>query len=505
MEYALCADCGWRGLSIAKHLARSPMCDANKEPRPTPSPLEAASVITEALEKKSKEMRALVASNIAKQILVHNASYTAVNASIKETRQAMILAADMLSCEIGQKLGVATEEVASYVKPAIKDRADIYKGLDTTKRQLAYLKSELPYVAPKSVHLGSRNVTYEEPDGDETNFKEAEAYAEHLSVVDQIINIMEASPKAAKAILAQSDLLKSGMKNRPVPTTIASPLDGTNIRAHPFLQEPILDDPRVVVTQINLSADEVDTTNPCGIARGLYKLFGMEFSLVALPVEMRHDPKFIGLAALAYHTCAACRLRRRCAHRRCRAADHANPLAASALAVAGLVVAAAIAIAIAVAVAVAALPAAAVAARSPTAPPSIILACPRSTRAVQGYQGVHRRVRHRRRQRAHAGAAGGRRRVDAGRALHVWCADARGARAAQGAHRPQRRGAGARSAPAPPRQPRASPMPAPCQPRPCKPRTSPVPARLRPSPPLLVSRLSQSPGRSRTLAQWAEP
>lgn len=213
----VCAECGGGYSNLAMHLR---YCEGSKAP-PTPpkedahSPpaqlaLDIGCVISE------ETMRANVAGDLADMRFERGMDEPDIQ-MIKEKVRAWEL--ELNETRVSQLRSLVREGVTDEELHSLLD-FDIFKGLATTRQELAYAKRNLPYIEPRINMITKTDIVVS------------------FAVSDLIVRKMQHDMKFRQTVLAKSNEWKRGDKWCKPPERLSDISDGIKARYHPHLMRP---------------------------------------------------------------------------------------------------------------------------------------------------------------------------------------------------------------------------------------------------------------------------
>ena len=241
---------------MTTHMQHSPGCmpaELRFDPEEPPSP-----PVAEQLDhgvRVAPSRKKMVAKCLAKLIIKHGVHHTAVASLVGSFTEILGEVGDGLWRDIAATIQLPMHGTRGVLMhEVIKTHLHLFAGLETAKRQLAFIKEMLPYVEPVSAYLGERPQVYEEADGTVTTFKEKHAVVCNLDIQERLQHLINQTQQGAN-ILAASEKICEGTKNWCDAEAIEDVMDASNFREHRGMQEPQPPDTVVVVLQAH--ADEV--------------------------------------------------------------------------------------------------------------------------------------------------------------------------------------------------------------------------------------------------------
>ena len=247
----VCASCGASYNDLAAHLRWHPECDDEDYPELVATSecsdfdyildLEPDSTLA-ALA--SDDLRDRVASDLAELRLEHGYGDKDIE-RLKGMVQTWVAMRDRSSHRNLAPL-LRKDAKPEKVAAALGQRC-IFEGIETSKRELAHTKSDVPYLEPREVQLS------DDPNDKVVSF----------DICDLIARKLQHDSNFRKKAEACSDVLKSGAKYQTSPDgALENTLDGDEARFHPHLWRPAeADEEFDLRVPLQFQCDEVEVTS----------------------------------------------------------------------------------------------------------------------------------------------------------------------------------------------------------------------------------------------------
>jgi hypothetical protein len=246
MSRVLCVGCGKSVASLNQHWAKSPNCQPaawemveSSDYSEEPDLDEVLGPIAVSQDQLSKQ----VAQGLAKIIIFHGVHHTAVQQFVVTMKTVLEGTKRLVMHDVVAKSWQQlrwngpyerVEEIYNNFAPLLEPKFDIFKGLSTTKTQLAFIMKMLPYVEPVATYLGERAATWKDSDGTVHVVKEKAAYVHTVSIAEQCINKFNYAPDDVRAhMLACSRTWAQGTKHLALDDVRAQPSQPCRPRHRP--------------------------------------------------------------------------------------------------------------------------------------------------------------------------------------------------------------------------------------------------------------------------------
>ena len=189
------------------------------------------------------------------------------------------------------------------LRSIVSETLDVFKGLESGRREKAFMKSRVPYIEPVEHTLGK--VTYKTVDAEGFTYsgKELTHKAYYIPISGSIPRVCQNDPNALEMIHRTQE---EWSKNAPPRgTTKRIYLDiphGDLFQEHEMLGDTQRGNPywkgRIRIA-IVLYYDGLEVANPLGFARGKHQLGVFLYSIINLDPTVRPPPPYIQLAGIA--------------------------------------------------------------------------------------------------------------------------------------------------------------------------------------------------------------
>lgn len=221
--------------------------------------------------------------------------------SVKESMRSLLGAAEV---ELTRRLAPFVTKCSDLsLRSIVRETLDVFNGIETGRRESAFMKGRVPYIEPVEHVLGK--VTYKTTDLEGFTFssKDLTHKAYYIPISSNIERVCQHDEQALEMVhRTQKEWSKKTPPRGTTKRVYADIPSGNLFGDHERLGDAQRGNPEwngKIRICIVLYYDGLEVANPLGFARGMHQLGVFLYSIVNLDATVRTSPPYIQLAGIA--------------------------------------------------------------------------------------------------------------------------------------------------------------------------------------------------------------